>query len=322
MSRPGFYFCFCPDSNLLKMHVDRLLESSGQIEWRKKIIWLDEKDQEDNLWKALNLPNMTGSSRALILRKCESLADSFWKDISPALKGFRPSILPFFCFESQWKYGKPGISAQLSKQKFFKFARQKKWIWEFPGLTRNNISRYIDKKCREKGVEPGPGVVEQISLMLSLDSRSVDEELDKLSLLVHPEKTILKDHLGAVSSQLDIDIFSFLQNLQGGKDLTSTWNKIFRDQQRGEQMLFQFLGLLLREARILWYLETGQDKQVKLYPGIKRQKAALAGTLGKAKILLLWELALEAESGVKSGQFSSDHAMENLTSKLLKLFPG
>lgn len=320
MSRPGFYFCFCPDSNLLKMHIDRLLESSGQADWHKKTLWLDEKDQEDNLWKALNLPNMTGSCRALVLRRCESPGDGFWKNLSPVLKGFRPSIWPFFCLESQWKYGKPVIPAQLSKQKFFKFARQKKWIWEFPGLTRSNIPKYIDKKCRDMGISPGPGVMEELSFMLPLDSSAVDKELDKLSLLVHPEKIILKDHLRAVSSHPDMDIFLFLQSLQQGRRITSAWDKIFRDQNRGEETLFQFMGLLLREARIMWQLETGQDRLVKLHPGIRRQKSALAGTLGKTRISMLWDLALEAESGVKSGRFSTDHAMENLTSKLIKLF--
>ncbi len=320
MSRPGFYFCFCPDSHLLKMQINRILESSGQANWQKKTIWLDEQDQEDNLWKALNLPSMTGPPRAVILRKCETLPDSFWPGMSSVLNGFRPSIWPFFCYESEWKYGKLRISSKLSAQKFFKFARRKKWIWEFPGLTRKNIGRYIVQQFRDKGVEPGPGVIEHLSLLLPLVSHGINVEIDKLALLVHPEKTILKEHLGAVDSQLDMDIFAFLQGIQSGRNTASAWNKIFKEQLRGEQMLFPFLGLLLREARILWHLATGQDNKVKLYPGVRQQKLALAGSLGQARISFLWELALEAESGVKSGQVSSDQALDNLTAKLFKVF--
>ena len=320
MSRPGFYFCFCPDSNLLKMQIIRILESSGQKNWLKKTIWLDEQNQEDKLWKALNIPSMTGPPRAVILRKCEILPDSFWKDISSTLSGFRPSIWPFFCFESEWKYGKPKISALITKQKYFKFARNKKWIWEFSGLTRKNIHRYIAQKFRDSDIEPGPGVMDQLSAILPLDSHGIDVEMDKLALLVYPEKTILTEHLGAVSSQLDIDIFSFLQGIQRGNDASTTWNKIFKEKLKGQEMLFPFLGLLLRETRILWLLATDQDNKVSLYPGIRQQKAALARTMGQVNISLLWELALEAESGVKSGQVSSEQTMDNLAAKLFKLF--
>ncbi|MFO7726845.1 MAG: hypothetical protein R6X11_00800 [Desulfonatronovibrio sp.] len=322
MSRPGFYFCFCPDSNLLKMQIARILESAGQGDWSRQTIWLDEKDQEDKLWKALNLPGMTGPSRAVILRRCESPGNSFWTDISPTLSGFRPGIWPFFCFESEWKQGKPGISAHLAKRKYFKFARSRGWIWEFPGLTRQNISRYISQKCQKLGLKTGPGVAEQLSSMLPLDSHGVDMELEKITLLAYPEKTITKEHLNSLSSRLDIDIFSFLQGVQSGKDKSAAWNKIFQEQLKGQEMLFPFLGLIIREARILWQLSTRQENRVKLHPRIMQQKKTLAAALGAARISLLWEMALEAESGVKSGQVSPGQAMDKLTAKLFKLFSG
>lgn len=320
MSRPGFYFCFCPDPNLIRMQIDRMLESSGQKKWQKKTIWTDDQDNEDILWKSLNIPGIFGPPRAVVLRHCQSLTDKFWTDISPVLSGFRPSIWPFFCFESEWKKGKPGISAKLSKKKYFRFARGKGWIWEFPGLTRKNISRYILQKAEKLGIKPGPGVVEDLCAMLPLDSQGVDMEMEKLALLAQPEKILSKKHLLAVSSQPDIDIFSFLQKIQNGKNMSEAWNKIFREQQKGKEILFPFLGLLLREARILWQLSTGQEDKVSLFPGIKKQKAALARSMGQMKISLLWDLALEAESGVKSGMVSTGEAMDSLTAKLFKLF--
>ncbi len=323
MTRPGFYFCFCPDFNLLKMQISRILESSGQ-DWTKKNIWLDEQNQEERLWKAFNVPGMAGPPRALILRKCdsphESLPGSFWKDISATLSGFRPRVWPFFCFESDWKYNKPQIPAAISRQKCFKFARQKGWIWEFSGLNPGNISRYIAKKCQKMGIEPGQGVLEELARFFPPDSHSVDMELEKLCLLIHPEKVIHKNHLKSLSSRPEIDIFSFLQAVQRGRNAASIWNKIFREQSRDKEILFPFLGLLLREARILWQLASGQENRVRLYPQIKQQKRAMALSMGQKKIMLLWDLALEAESGVKSGRISTDQAMESLTSRLLKLF--
>ncbi len=310
------------------MQINRVLESSGQNEWRKKIIWMDEYGQEEKLWKALNLTDMTGSTSAVILRKCESMHekhlkgvyDNFWKDISPILSGFRPSIWPFFCFESEWKYNKPVVPAKVSGKKYFLFAREKGWMWEYPGLNKGDVAKYIIKKCRMIGIEPGPGVMQDLISLLPLDSHSIDLELDKLSLLIHPEKTILKEHLEAVVSRSEIDIFAFLQAVQNGKNAAPIWNKIFSEQLKGQAMIFPFIGLLLREARILWQLATGQDKMVKLQPWLIKQKKTLAANMGPAKISLLWDLALEAESGVKSGQIDKNQAMDALTAKLFKTF--
>ncbi|WP_028575587.1 DNA polymerase III subunit delta [Desulfonatronovibrio hydrogenovorans] len=321
MSRPGFYFCFCPDGNLLTRQISRHLAATGS-DWDQKTIWSDDQGQEDALWSALNLPSMMGPPRAVLLRKCETLPDRFWPQLSGCLKGFKPSIWPFFCFENPWDKKKPKIPASLSKQKFFKFAREKKWIWEFPGLSRQNVPRYISRKCQELGIKTAPGVLEELSAVLPLDSRGIDMELEKLALLAYPEKTVCQDHLQAVPAQLDIDIFSFFKAVQGGQNLNPVWKKIFHEQKTGQGMLFPFLGLLLREARILWLLSTGMDPKVNLYPSLKREKTALARSLGPKRIAMLWDLVLEAETGVKSGRLDTDQAMENLAAKLFKLFSG
>ena len=320
MSRPGFYFCFCPDPNLLKMQIETILHSSGQKEWTKQTIWLDDNAQEDKLWKALNLPDMLGSTRAVILRKCECMVEKFWKDISPILSGFRPGIWPFFCLESEWKYGKAQIPKYLENTKFLKFARKKGWVWESQGLTRKDVGRYIIRKCDQLGIKPGPGVEKHLSNALPLDSHSIDMELEKMALLAYPEKTVLKEHLEAVSSDLEIDIFAFMQEVQKGRNITAAWGKIFKDNLSGKEMLFPFLGLLVREARIMWLLSTGQGRQVSLTPWIRKQKEALASSMGPDKISVLWELALEAEAGVKSGDLHPEHAMDKLTARLFRLF--
>lgn len=320
MSRPGFYFCFCPDPDLIKMQINRILQGTDQKNWTKQTIWIDDPDQHAKIWDALNLPPMAGPPRAVILRKCESALTQFWKDISPCLRGFKSRIWPFFCFESAWDRGKLKIPAAVSKRKFFTFAREKGWIWEFPGLTRENVSRYINQKLSELEIHADPDVKSSLSLMLPLSSQAIDMELEKLSLLSLPEKKINREHLQVIPSHLDMDIFSFLMEIQKGTDLTPAWKKIFNEQLRGESLLFPFMGLLLREARILWLLATGQEKSVRLYPSQKQSKKALAQKIGVNKISVLWEMIIDAEAGVKSGRISPEQAMELLTAGLFKIF--
>ncbi|RQD64728.1 MAG: hypothetical protein D5R98_03970 [Desulfonatronovibrio sp. MSAO_Bac4] len=320
MSRPGFYFCFCPDPNLIKMQVNKVLEGTGQKNWTKQTIWIDDPAQHTKIWDALNLPPMAGPPRAVLLRKCESAQAQFWKDISPCLRGFKSGIWPFFCFESAWDKGKPKIPATVSKRKFFRFAREKSWIWEFPGLTRENISRYINQKLAELETHADSDVKSALSLMLPLSSQAVDMELEKLSLLSLPEREITQEHLQVVPSHLDMDIFSFLMQIQNGTDLTPAWRKIFNEQLKGEGLLFPFMGLLLREARILWLLATGQEQGVHLYPRQKQSKKALAQKIGVTKISALWEMIIDAETGVKSGRINPEQAMELLTAGLFEIF--
>ncbi|MFW6005767.1 MAG: DNA polymerase III subunit delta, partial [Desulfonatronovibrionaceae bacterium] len=310
MSRPGFFFCICPDVNLISRQIDRLLQKSGQQGWHKQTIHLEEAQEHEKLWNALNLPAMTGSPRAVILRSAQTLTAGTWKKISPLLNSFKPLIWPFFCVESAWDKGRPKIPQALSSRKLYKFAVQKGWTWEFPGLTQATMARYIKQKCSELGVSCDPEVLNILCPALPLDSTAVDRELEKMALLTSPENVIRKEHTKVLSSEPDIDIFVFLQNLQKGHNMPGLWNKIFREQLKGEEMLFPFLGLLLRETRILWLLCTGQEGQVRLHPAVKKQKQHLAGQMGPGRIARLWDLILEAESRVKSGSLKPDQAMD------------
>lgn len=320
MSRPGFFFCVCPDINLTFRQIDRLLENSGQQGWIRQTIHLDDEQEREKIWNALNLADMTGAPRAVILRSAQTLTAGDWKKISPLLNSFKPRIWPFFCVESAWDKGRPKIGQALSNRKLFKLAAQKGWNWEFPGLTQATMARYVKQKCTELGVTCSPEALNILCPALPLDSTAVDRELEKLALLASPENVIRKEHTAVLSSEPDIDIFAFLQNLQKGNNMPAVWNKIFREQLKGEEMLFPFLGLLLRETRILWLLSTGQEGQVRLHPGIKKQKQQLAGQMGKGRIARLWDLILEAESRVKSGRLRPDQAMDMITSRLFRLF--
>ncbi len=302
------------------MQIDRLLAGSGQDNWQLQTIWLDEQDQRQKIWSALNMPNMTGTPRAIILRHCESVEAAFWKDISPNLKGFKPKIWPFFCFESAWDKGKPKIPAPLKKTKYYKYADNKKWIWEYPGLNHQNIRRYVEQKCQDLGLSIPSTILGLLCENLPKDSAGIDNELEKIALLAHHDNTITKEHLRVISWQPDIDIFAFLKQVQSDGDIASAWNKIFSEKLKGQEMLYPFIGLLLRETRILWLLATGQGNKARIHPAYKNQKANLARKLGLEKISALWDMLLDADVGVKSGNVPSEQAMEKLTAGLFKLF--
>ncbi len=320
MSRPGFYFCFCPDSGLFKRQIHKILEPYDPDSWEISTLWSDDGDLDQKLWKSLNMANMMGPSRVVVVRNCQIFKEAQWKALAPALKGFKSGIWPFFCLESQWDKQKPKIPAVLEKQKFFKIARERGWIWQFPGITRQNLFRYLAKRAREVGLVFASGVQDKLVDILPLDSLGVDQELEKLLLLSQDQGKVTLKHLDIIEPRADLDIFVQMQSIQQGKNIARVWQKFFRDQQSGQEGLFPFLGLLLREARILWHLAAGEEDKVFLYPRMKKEKIRLARQLGPQNIARLWDMILEAEAGVKSGTILQDQALEKLTADLYRLF--
>ncbi len=323
MNRPGFYFCFCPDPNLLNRQIRKLLDSFVPGNWQVNTLWSDDPDLESKLGQALSLVDMMGSAKAVIVRRCEVLKDGFWPSLAPVLKGFKPGIWPFFCLEAQWDKNRPKVPAVLAKQKFYRIAGEKEWIWQFPGITRQNLPRYVRNKAGGLGLAFAPGVQDKLAGILPLDSHGVDQELAKLSLLVNDNERVEPEHLEAVEPKADIDIFALMRMVQQGRSVTDVWQKIFKDQESGRDGMFPFLGLLLREARILWHLTNDESGNIYIHPKDRSEKTALASKLGQEKTARLWTMILEAEMGVKSGTILPDQAMENLTADLYRLFkPG
>jgi DNA polymerase-3 subunit delta len=87
-----------------------------------------------------------------------------------------------------------------------------------------------------------------------------------------------------------------------------------------QDTVLPFLGLMLREARLLWQLASGEGEQVRLPPRVRQEKANMARKLGLVGLARIWTLLMEAETGIKSGQRTPDQAMEMLVSGLLPLF--
>jgi DNA polymerase-3 subunit delta len=117
----------------------------------------------------------------------------------------------------------------------------------------------------------------------------------------------------------ETDIFAFLQGLQNGKNPAAVWRKFMRDQiAHDDAGLFAFLGLLQREATILWRLLAGE--QVAMPSFLIPNKTALAKSLGYGRLARVWDFALAADKGVKTGAHTPKHAFEILIANLFQLF--
>ncbi len=319
MSRPGFYFCICPDSTLISWFIQKQIYFQDET-WKIKTFWADE-ELSDNFWESLIWTNLLGEAKAIVLRKTENLSAESWKKLQEPLSRFRPGIWPFICLEKEWVRGKPQLPTSLTKQKYWQVAKKKGWIWQSSGMTRSSLQKHISEWSESKGIEIPSQIFEVLLSILPLDASKVINELEKLELYVQDKKLISSEDLEVISVYNDMDIFAFLKSLQTKNQGLQVWRKIFQNQLGANtDMILPFLALILREARILWQLSAGESDKVWLPPQVKTEKTALARSIERKKLASIWSLVLEAETGIKSGERSPEQALESLVSGLMQIF--
>lgn len=319
-ARPGFNFLVCPDSGLIQHQIELLLRNhppdSGKYE--RHVFWADE-GLGDAFWNALTLQNLLSTPKVIVIRRAQLLADAEWEKFGPALSRFSPTAWPVFCLETDFDRGKPKLPRNLAKRKFWQFAEKKKWIWQSPGLQPKEVSAYVRSWAQERNLRFAPGALEAVCAVLPGNLAAIGQELAKIELACEPEGEVRPEHTVLVTFTPDMDIFAFIDSVQTGQAPLQVWRKIITAQAAGEGLLFQFLAMLAREARIMWQLLHGEQAP-RLPQFVIQRKTSLARSLGPARLAGIWELALEAELQVKRGEASEAQAMELLVGNLSALF--
>ena len=321
MARPGFFVCICPDAGLLKAHVASLLErhpAGGGKAWERHTFWGDE-ELPPRFWEHLTLQGLFGAPRVLLLRQANAVPAAVWKRLSAALGTPNPQAWLFLCLEVAWEKGQPKVPAHIAKLRCMAFAEQQGWVWRSPGLDERTLKKYAQTRAKELGLRFGDGALEAFSASTPPDAAAVDAELRKLALAasLSEDGSITADMAGGGGFLPETNIFTFIRCVQAG-NLPAAWREIHRGQKDSDGMLFPFLALLLREARILWQLRAGES--VRLHPNDMSAKRDCATRLGFTGLARLMELIVRAEWHVKTGERSPEQALEALTTDLALLF--
>jgi len=333
MSRPGFTFLVCPDPALSRQRMEALLaqhppEGGGMLgggppaDYERKVFWGDE-GLSDAFWHALTLTDLFGRPRALVVRNAQNLDKEQWQQLSGPLSRPNAQAWPFFFLENEFDRGKPKIAAVVAKSRFYQFAQQQGWVWQSPGLTERGVRSWLQSWAGEKGLSFGPGALEALAAGMPSDATAVGCELEKLELAVEPGGVVDASMARLLAHTPDIDIFAFIDALQKDSAAGMVWQKVLTQQLSGRGFLFQFLAMLVREARIMWQLAHQEQGGVRLPQNVLQAKQRLAQQLGGRRIAHIWDLALEAELRVKTGEAGEDQALELLIAELSRLFaPG
>ena len=330
-TRPAYSICLCPDSRLLRKRLDLLLgehppQSGG--EWRRFVFWGDER-LSPTFWEHLTLQGLFADPKALILRNAQLLPVEVLKALSDALaplargKGTEPAaplLWPFLCLEAPFEKGKARVSASIQRLAFYTTAEQQGWLLTLPGLTREGLPAFIRVEADQLGIQLRPHELALLAEALPPDAAHIGSEMAKLALTTGPDGHLPENLAGQVGQAQELGIFELLRIIQQNRNAPAAWRRILEDRLAGENLVFAFIALLLREARILWQCLAGQPPP--LSDQIIRQKKAQGERLGFSGTARIWEFALQADKGIKSGERTPDQAFEILAADIFLLFGG
>ncbi len=321
--RPGFSFLLCPDPELIKLELQNL-SAAYEANYSKRLYWADE-ELPDSFWQDLTTLDLMGNPRLVIVRRAHSFLKEIWDKLVPVLSGYSSGIWPVFCLESDPdKKGKITPPKVLEKQPYYKIARDRGWIWINAGLNAGTMPDFIRNYSRRANVTFAPHMQETLIKILPYDALAAKNELDKLALAAGDKALVTPEHLSLITHQTDMDIFAFIRAVMDGKNKAQVWKKVFENSlvASSDNILFSFLALFIREARILWELYHDETPSSWVHPAEKTRKRTLAKKLGTLRLGMIWDMVLTAEMSIKSGQRTPEQAFESLVSELYTLFHG
>jgi DNA polymerase-3 subunit delta len=329
MACPAFLVCLCPDSRLLQVRLERLLtlhKPEGGGARQRFVFWGDEA-LPPAFWEHLTLLGLFAQPKAVILRKSEALpAKVLDEQLSPVLtaavapdgRALRPAILPLICLECGFERGRPKVPAHVQRLPFYTVAQQFGLLDVIPPLSESGIASFIKDEAASLGLRLNAGELSRLAAVLPPDAALIGTETAKLALLRNEDGRLPEGAVNAVDTARELSVFEMIRIVQYHKRAPELWKRILEDKLSGETSVFGFIALLLREARLLWQSLIGPPPEFSSQATAQKQQAAR--NLGAGGIARLWDIALHAEKGIKSGERSPEQAFEMLAADLFMLF--
>lgn len=332
MGRPAFSLCLCPDSRLLQDRLDTLLaahppESGPRAEgaaspWQRLVFWGDE-GLGASFWQNLTQQGLFPVPKALVVRNAQNLPAESWKQLSAALAARakeRSHAWPLICLEVGFEKGKAKVPAHIQRLPCYELAEKKGWLDARPGLAPKDMPAFLRTKAASLGLALRPEEFSLLAEGLPLDAGIAHSEMERLALLADAEGRLPPDAVAEATQTQELGIFELMRLVQQNRNKPAVWRRVLEDRLSGEGMVFAFNAVLMREGRVLWQILSGSPPP--LPPQAAAAKKTAGEALGHAGIARIWDLALRADKGIKSGERSPEQAFEMLASELFLLFGG
>lgn len=320
MTRQAYSFLVCPDAELLRRRVEEAAAAAGLAKAERKVFWGDDAEPlPAPFWESLTIKSLFSTPKLLVVRRAQALKAEAWDRLDQALRAVSPDVSVFLCLEGAWDKKAP-IPAVLAKRQVWKHAEKVGWVWQHRGLDARTLKAYVLEWAARESLGLEPGALEALVKVLPLDAAALRLELDKIALAAAGDRKVLAAHAALVDASEDMDLFALMDALAKGAPPTTIWRQILGQRADPEGLLFPMIGALAREARLLSLLLSGEEDKARVHPYVKQLKTPLARRLGPSGIARLFDLAMEADLAVKTGERKADQALETLVASLAQTF--
>jgi len=323
--RHGFSFLVCPDGQLLRTHLEQLVTENTPAQgiWERHVYWGDE-DPPPRFWEQLTLQGLFGTPRLLVARQAHLWSAAVWKKISHALAHPGEQCWPVFCLEGRWEKGRPKVPAHILKLRCLSFADKQGWVWRQDGLNERGVKRYVLQRAKARGLTFTPDALEQFCVSVPPYGQAIENELDKFSLLcdatcakgVAPDKGHITNAMISAAWSSECNVFSCIRHMEAG-NLPAVWKELSHSTE-DDSLLFSLLGLLARELRLFWSIQTGES--VRLHSSDAAYKHTLAARLEPRTLSEGMTMIMDAELQVKNGNRTPKQGLEFLATQMTALF--
>ncbi len=323
--RPGFFFLACADAALLRQNVHDIFSQYGfgGAQAERHVFWGDE-ELPDRFWELLTLQGFVTSCRGLVIRRANAMPLETWKRISKTLSRPNSHVLPVLCLEGAWEKGKPKLPAFLEKLACLRHARDQRWFVSVAKLSGRSLRDFIRNRVRQEGLEYTAETLDVLCTVLPPDAAVIEAEIAKLALYIagcrvsEDAPLVLEPaDVALISLAPDFNIFTFIQELQTG-NIASVWSMVLRHTDKTDDLLFQLLGLMQREARLMWQILANDTDH--LIPRDISSRRTISRRLGLLGLARLWDSLHKAEFAVKTGKCTPSQALDALIGELTLLF--
>ena len=230
--QPGFTFCICPDSALLRQHIDALYdEAAAGAAWEQHIFWGDE-DLSRQFWDHLTLQGLFSTARFLVVRHAQNLPAESWKRLSSALARPNPQVWPVLCLEGPWEKGQPKLPAAIAKLPCLSFADKKGWVWRAPGLDARSLRRHVQARAAALGLVFEGDSLDALCAGLPAEAAAVESELNKLLLLTDEggkRRPVVTGDLRTLAGVPEFNVFALLGDILSGQS-RKVWRAVLTEQ--------------------------------------------------------------------------------------------
>lgn len=286
-----YAFCLSNDSEYIK----KIIAGYNKEKYIQYTFWGNESLQTE-FWNSISSNSLLSKPKLILIRNAHKIV----KEEYLAIERFLIHSESIFCV---FAIEQDTIPSHIQSSQLYSYAVENKQIHKQIAITKKTISQYIKDYCNANGYEIEQQALAYLREILPCTLSAIHNECNKYMLYAETKKIDINIVKDVTSYQTEYSIWQFIDEILGGRDITSIWNTILE-----QCSFFTISAMLQRELRIAGAILSNDT--LSLQPYLLEKKQRIAKQLQYKGIAQIFTILLEMEHKIKSGEITESQALE------------